>query len=274
MVMWQTDPPAEAQRSAIILIYGDSGVGKTLACIRMPAPVAWVAFEDNALDSVQERGYRPQFAYVRTYEAGLDAIHELRRESEKAIRGGKAPPVRTVVIDSITSTEDRISEELVSHGGKGVVQDTRPEVLSQGGYGVLGGRHRALRESVLAIPGVHRVFLALPKAKTEEGTVAQVLPSISGQQGARFAAYCNWAFYMEAFKAKGGVQRRFHTQHNGLIYAKDRLGILAPEEPADLAAIMTKGRYAAADDKYHLRSGGIGSREESDKDWEGLRNGQ
>ena len=264
--LWSTDPPSETVRVATIMLYGDSGVGKTLACVRMPGPVAWIAFEDGALESVWTRGYRPQHVAIRSYEDGLDAVHDLRRRCETAIRKDDPLPIKTVVIDSITSAEDRITQELVARGGS-VVQDSRPEVLSQGGYGVLGGRHRAVRESVMMIPGVHKVFVALPKTKGDDGKTSSVVPSISGQQGGRFPAYCNWTFYMEAYKMKGGVSRRIHTRHTGVVYAKDRLGVLEEEEPGDLALVMDKGRYTLDGDVYHLRSGGLGTRAESDSDW-------
>ena len=269
--IWSTERAAETSRVASIMLYGDSGVGKTFACVRMPGPVAWVAFEDGALESVWARGYRPMHVSIRSYEDALDAVHDLRRKCEVAIRKGTPLPIRSVVIDSVTSAEDKITQEIVEKGGKGLVQDSRPEVLSQGGYGVLGGRHRAVRDSVMMIPGVHKVFVALPKVKGGgEGEVVAVVPSISGQQGARFPAYCNWTFYMEAYKIKGGIGRRIHTRHTGVVYAKDRLGVLDEEERADLALVMDKGGYTSEADVYHVRNGGLGTRAESDADWAAL----
>ena len=268
----QTNPDTEGDggRKATILIYGDSGVGKTLACIRMPGPIAWIAFEGDALESVWARGYRPEFQKARTYADALDAVYGVKAIAEKAAKKGEASPFATVVLDSITSAEDRIVEELVTRGGKGVVQDSRPEVLSQGGYGVLGGRHRAVREAVLQIPGVHKVFIALPKSKGDDGTVSAVVPSISGQQGARFPAYCNWVLFMEAYKQGGRVKRRLRTRHEGVIFAKDRLGVLASEEDGDLAVMLDKGGYLKPEDRWHTRDAGLGDRAASDRDWQKL----
>ena len=273
MTEWSTEPAAAGEgRCASILLFGQSGVGKSLACVRLPAPVAWIAIENGALESVWARGYRPSHVVVRTYADALDAIFDLRGRIDKALKKGEPLPARSVVLDSITSAEDATTEELVSQGGKGIVQDTRPEVLSQGGYGVLGGRHRAIREAILRIPALHKCFIALPKVQSDDGLNrgGSVVPGISGQQGARFPAYCNWVFYLETYKMQGRVRRRVRTRHEGVIFAKDRLGVLQPEEDAGLALILEKGRFLNGNEQYHLRNGGLGDRAASDRDWQSL----
>jgi len=218
-----------------MLVYGDSGVGKTRLLATMPGPVFVISTERGGMASVAAAGYDVEYVEVESYEEALQAAERVRRALDRARADGGPAPWATVALDGLTALDDLIAAGVARRGGALVGGAGADEMLSPGGYGVLGMQHMAVRERVLRLPGVHVVLTAL--AAERDG---RIVPAVSGKQGARIPAFCQLVLHAQVRRVEGAVRRLLTCRADGRALVKDRYGLLRDQEPMDCRALFRR----------------------------------
>lgn len=236
------------------LIYADPGVGKTHLISTTPVNTVVISFdltgaetlEKNVLvEDLNSRGVDLRVMEARDDREGLQALQLVKNEIEGAIKKGQPLPFQMIVLDGLCALEDSIQRDLITAGGP-YVQNGRPEILSQGGWGALGARHLRVRQAALSIPRVHILFTALERARGDEDTKVTVLDaSLSGQQGRRYKADVSNVLHLEAANTPSGLKTYLVFERSPRLATKarrdDLLGVGRIE--ADLGLIMERMGY-------------------------------
>lgn len=147
-------------RSAIVTLTGDSGVGKTsLACT---FPNAIVIRAEDGLQSIPEDSRPDAFPLLTTPDQLWDQMTALIKEEHK---------YRTVIIDSVTALERLFIQYIVDNDPK------QPKSINQalGGYGAglsaVSAMHQRVRKAAGILnerKGMHVVFVAHADTETIE----------------------------------------------------------------------------------------------------------
>ena len=204
-----------------VLVYGESGVGKTVLCSTAPTPVILSA--EAGLLSL--RKHRITVIQITTIQDLIDAHLWCMNSAE-------AKSYQTVCLDSLSE----IGEVVLSNAKK-LVKDPRQA------YGELIEKMGMLVRSFRDLPGKHVYMSAkLEPMKDEMTGVVKYGPSMPGQKMGPQLPY----FFDEVFRlginklTTGETYRFFQTQPDLQYVAKDRSGALAAVEQPDLSVVFNK----------------------------------
>lgn len=205
-----------------VLVYGESGVGKTVLCATAPAPIILSA-EAGLLS-------------LRKFKIPVIKIETLAdlEEAFKWIKARKqgAETFQTICLDSITEIG-----EVVLANAKLTVKDPRQA------YGELIEKITKQIKQFRDLPNVNVYMSAkMEKSKDELSGMTLFGPSMPGQKMGPAMPY----LFDEVFNlrinqtAEGQKYRALVTQPDLQYVAKDRSGALAAVEPPDLAKVFSK----------------------------------
>ena len=213
---------AERTEFAKVLIYGDSGVGKTVFASTAPRPILWLESEGGTSSIGDKEGI--DVATVQGLETYRDALVYLQ-----ANPGLYA----TVVIDSLSETSAAVLKEIMQHVKKDDV--TRDEFAPQfGEWGRLTGIMREIVRAFRDLP-MHVVITALQREDKDELTgKTKVRPRLSPTLADELPAFMDAVLYYYTATIKGGEV--------------NKEGIEADEEGITIvrnALLKPTGKYAA-----------------------------
>lgn len=207
-----------------VLLYGDSGVGKTTTIATAPGPVLVLDMEGGSLPLA---GKDVDLVKVKS----PDDI----RETLQGVKSGKFE-YRTVALDSITEMYKVIMDEVIRTNPN--VSRAYGDQASQSDYGRATELMRRAIRAFRDLP-VHVVFTALAQDLKDEvdGSVTR-LPSLPGKLAYELAGYVDIVGYVFARPSKDGkeVERGVAVQPQGKVIAKDRSGKLGAVVAPDIAA--------------------------------------
>lgn len=211
----------EALESGVnILVYGDPGVGKTCLCATCEAPIILSA--EAGLLSLRN---------VSIPVIKIETIKDMEAAYEWLSKSNEAKNYRTVCLDSITELSEVVLSNAREH-----LKDGRAaygEVLTQT-INVI--RHfRDLR--------THHTYLVAGKEYVKDETgIARYQPIMPGQKlPVRMPYHLDEVFHLGIEKGKDGKPyRSLRTQPDMKYVCKDRSGVLMPQEPPHLGAIINK----------------------------------
>lgn len=203
-----------------VLVYGQAGAGKTTLIRTLPDPVILSA--EGGLLSLRSENL--PYIEIKTMRDLQEAFLWLR-DSEEAKR------FRSVALDSISEIA-----EVVLGEEKAASKDPRQA------YGNTQDQMTALIRAFRDLPGRHIYFSA--KVEKQLNEVGQLLhsPSMPGQKLGQMLPY----FFDEVFALRvtpdkdGNIGRALMCVSDGIWTAKDRSGVLAQWEPADLGYVINK----------------------------------
>lgn len=226
------DAPAGEIPRHSFCVYGETRSGKTTWAATFPRPLflsdvteaGWESIRNISDDLLFEPGRKPKVF-------GIEAITDITLAMEKAKPLILSGEVRTLVFDSLTFYCDLYLANMAAMQAK---PDNRAL------YGMLGTHLRDLRVKLGSAP-VNVVWLCL--ARPADDTNPAGGPLIPGQQGAKFAAGCNYLIYArrQATKDASGTQENYflHSRPYGQYMAGSRLGVNADKLPSPF-----QGSYA------------------------------
>lgn len=219
---WTTTDKASVAHGVKSLVYGDSGVGKTVLCSTAPNPVILSA--ENGLLSL--RRYSFPVLIIKSLADLIDAYRWLASSAE-------ARQIETACVDSASEIAEVL---LATH--KATEKDPRKA------YGAVQdqmlGAIRAFRD----LPGKHVVITAKMSYEKDEATGAfRYVPSMPGRQlGPQLPYLFDEVFRMGIWEdpATRAKHRYLQTARDLQYDAKDRSGSLEPMEAPNLSAIIQK----------------------------------
>lgn len=218
------------------LVYGNSGLGKTVLCATAPSPVVLSA--ESGLLSLKKKNLErlfgvnnPEICYnvpviqITTVEDLTDAYNWCTTSQE-------AGQFQTVCLDSLSEIG-----ETVLNNAKRQVKDPRQA------YGELIEKMETVIRLFRDLPGKH-VYMAakMEPSKDEMSGVVKYGPSMPGSKlGTKLPYFFDEVFRLGMNKTPQGESYRFLQTQPDLQYeAKDRSGSLAAMEPPHLTQVFNK----------------------------------
>lgn len=207
-----------------MLVYGQSGSGKTSLIRTLPNPIILSA--ESGLLSIADAG----LPYIE-----IDSIDTLREAYLWLTKSDEAKDFESVALDSVSEIG-----EVCLAGEKRTAKDPRQA------YGALADTMGEIIRSFRDLPNRHVYFSAkVEKTQDDMGRILYA-PSMPGSKVGQSLPY----FFDEVLAlriekdAEGIIQRALMCESDGLWQAKDRSGKLDPWEAPDLGAIINKVRGA------------------------------
>lgn len=217
-----TTDKASADQGVKVLVYAESGIGKTTLCATAPAPL--IISAESGLLSL--RKFSIPVITIKTLQDLNDAYNW--------VAAGKqgADQFQTICVDSITEIG-----EVVLAAAKKSVKDPRQA------YGELIEKMLEAIKNFRDLPGKN-VYMAakMERAKDELSGMMLYGPSMPGAKlGPALPYYFDEVFNLRVMQTTDGQKyRALVTQPDMQYVAKDRSGALDPIEPPNLATIFSK----------------------------------
>ena len=204
-----------------VLVYGESGLGKTTLCATAPRPIILSA--ESGLLSLRH----VNLPYIK-----IDNIDDLTEACDWAYNNPQAQQFDTICLDSLTEIA-----EVVLANAKTQVKDVRQA------YGELLDKMMNTVRAFRDLPGKHVYMTAQQMLFKDESTgIVKNLPAMPGSKlGPKLPYHFDEVFQMCIGKTNTGEQYRYlKTQPDFNSVAKDRSGRLDPMEQPHLGNIFAK----------------------------------
>ena len=203
-----------------LLVYGQSGAGKTSLIKTLPKPIVLSA--EGGLLSIQDA----DLPYIE-----ISSMEVLREAYQWLTSSDEATLYQSVALDSISEIA-----EVVLNAEKKATKDPRAA------YGAMQEQMADIIRAFRDLPGRH-VYMSAKLEKTQD-EMGRVLysPSMPGNKTGQSLPY----FFDEVLALRvekdsdGNTQRALMCDSDGLWLAKDRSGKLSAWEAPDLGAVISK----------------------------------
>jgi hypothetical protein len=219
---WTTTDQSSVLNGVKMLVYGESGIGKTVLCGTSPSPVILSA--ENGLLSLAR--YRYPVLVIRSHADLMDAYRWLASSAE-------ASRVETACVDGASE----IAEVLLAQH-KAAEKDPRKAYLAV--QETMLSALRAFRD----LPRLHVLITAKMSYEKDEATGAfKYVPSMPGRQlGPQLPYLFDEVFRMGIWQDPASKQshRFLQTGKDPQYDAKDRSGLLDHMEPPNISAVIRK----------------------------------
>jgi len=241
---WDGELPSAGY--ARLLVFGQTGAGKSTFGATMPGPRFIIAADPNAAIPLHrsfdelprvvtpkgETSRRPAgMATVESFADVMEVVTMLEQE-------GKRRGIQSIVVDSLTSVSELCVYEVL---GKRRGQANENKMTMQD-FGTLFMRLDALRHRLHQLP-MHILWLAGVKRirTTEDPTALRPEgPDLVGQAADRFPANCQASLYIERVLVNAKSSVRVRTQTDNEVIAKDNTGALLQYEVPDAHVLLSK----------------------------------
>lgn len=220
-----------------IIVYGRSGMGKTMLAATCPAPII-ISAERGLLSLKRENIQRvwgpdrPDIAYDIPVIV-VDSLDTLVEAQKWFLTDPQAQHFQTIVMDSITE----IAEKVLQNAKKGV-KDPRQA------YGVLLEQMTQVIKEFRDMQGKHVVMIAKEERVKDEGTgLTLAQPAMPGQKMGPAAPYLTDEVFQIGVQRTPGTNesyRYLRTQPDFSADAKDRSGALSELEFPHIGMIIQK----------------------------------
>lgn len=203
-----------------LLVYGNSGSGKTSLIPTLPSPIVLSA--EGGLLSIADADV--PFIEVNSYETLMEAYRWITQSDE-------SKHFESIALDSISEIA-----EVVLNYEKKIAKDPRQA------YGAMQEQMTDLIRAFRDVPGKHVYFTAKCEKATDETGRLLFAPSMPGNKtGQQLPYFFDEVLALRVEKDAAGVaQRALMCDSDGIWLAKDRSGKLAAWEAPDLGAIIKK----------------------------------
>lgn len=246
-----------ALQTLAVLVYGDSGIGKTTS---LKTLISNPTMEDKVILAVSERSTTPlrgsNFQTVlllekwpdvqELYSAFLapDALED--KELAEAVKR-----CRVLAIDSLSEISDICMKHIIGVDRKQLVKERTggkaetPEnvyadLMTLEDYGLYRNRMLGFISAFCHLPVNLVATCSSGWSKDKDGGDTLRTPGLAGKSARECAAYFDLVLYMTDQGTGTEPRRVWQTYNNGRILAKDASGKLNPFEPTDWTALFSK----------------------------------
>jgi hypothetical protein len=212
---------AAALNGVKVIVYGESGAGKTRMIATAPTPV--IISNESGLLVLKD--YQIPVMEIAT-------ISDLQEAYAWCSSSHEANNFETICMDSISEMAEVILANALAQ-----VKDPRQA------YGEVVEKMNATVRAFRDLRGKNVYMAAKMQALTDEGTgLTRFGPSMPGKRlGPGLPYFFDEVFYLGVMKDEAGVKHRYlQTQLSPTHVAKDRSGVLAEFEAANLSHIINK----------------------------------
>lgn len=235
-IEWTTTGRTNVAAAVKVLVYGDSGMGKTLLCATAPAPL--IISSEAGLLVLNKKNLEKLFGVGNpaiSYDIPvikINTVQDLTDAHAWLTTSAEAKQFGTVCIDSISEIA-----EVVLNNAKRQVKDPRQA------YGELIEKMESVIRAYRDIPNKHVYMSAkLEPMKDELTGIVKYGPSMPGAKlGQKLPYFFDEVFRLGVNKDQTGASFRFlQTSADLQNMAKDRSGALDVMEPPHLAHVFNK----------------------------------
>lgn len=227
----------------LMLIYGDSGAGKThFAC--QADDVVVVLAEPQGFATIHDAN--PKATIVGSLNEAIGhprckSFQEIRTFFEAAANGKLPKWVKTIVIDSLTEVQQLMIDEIVkkkrlampqvvAKPGEEKPKGPAPEMTKQD-WGTLSVNFRNFMRTLRGLP-YNIICLALPEQDVDEETGKRtIVPKLSGGMKTAIPAYFNIVGYIYKQMTLAGMQRAVMLDSDSRYLTKSYGGLTGVVEP-------------------------------------------
>lgn len=224
------------------MIYGGSGVGKTVFAASAPGPIEIWDFDHKASSIVSHFKRTGQTAKLDTIDVHQFANLEKDKRIpawearslaiEKCVREKQPLPFKTLVLDSLTTFAHYILEDYIWRSQRGIKRNPI-DMPAQQDYGLLDKHLTRIITGILALE-CNIIFIGHEYAEKDEATgVISKKPLMSGKFADKIAIYFEEVY---ACQQKSDGKRVFLTQPSSGYIARTQRG-LAKEVPMEWAEV-------------------------------------
>lgn len=223
-----------AAQGVKMLVYGDSGMGKTVLCATMPRPVLLSA-ESGVLSLAQKNleklfGVNQPWVTYNMPIIQIRSVNDLSEAYDWLTRSAEAKGFDSICLDSLSE----IAEQVLNNA-KRQVKDPRQA------YGELIEKMETSIRAYRDVQGKHVLMSAkMEPMKNELTGVVTYGPSMPGAKlGPKLPYFFDEVFRLGVSKDNAGTPFRFLQTQPDLQYtAKDRSGSLQPMEQPIMASVL------------------------------------
>lgn len=225
-----------------LLLYGESGSGKTHFALTAPNP--FVIDTDRGLATALKMGVKPRFVSL----SKDDQVYRITKDILLSARDGIGPfkdnPPGAVIIDSVTQLAEALLWEVMTKpiNSKIAIKDPTSDKAEFDHWAALQNRMKELLDITKDLP-CHVIGTAGIKRDQDEvfgGWVIQ--PDISGGMRNRIAHYFDEFFYMEPTGEGDKLKYITYTTKHRYSAAKSRTGRPAKLENASFKDLVEGGK--------------------------------
>ena len=226
------------QNALKILVYGESGAGKTSLAKTIKEPMLIISAEAGLLPLRKEK--IDVFDITKADDGSIvpkeERIKRVQDVYKFLLTDEAQKKYKWIYIDSLSELSQNLIESLY------VEFPERNQTLPM--YGELNKRTRSLVKAFRDLPHYSVVFTALSEVDKDENGVRIMQPTLIGKFATQLPALLDEVFFLHSEKNEetGDVKRVLVTQKTDRLVAKDRSGSLDRIEAADLGLIAKKIR--------------------------------
>lgn len=212
-------PATETKESINALVYGPSGVGKTVfaGSGKDQGKKDLLLAVEHGTVSAARQGSKVNVLPINSWDEFAAAVEEVCDDPEK---------FDWVIIDSLTKLQDLIWSDIIDKA-VGANPSRSPYKRELQEYGEAQLRLRAVIER-LNNSDANVIYTALAVLATDEESNEFQSPSIHGQKGDLSAWVCaqmDLVVYMSVVRSKDQLIRKFTFNKTPEVFAKDRFGV-------------------------------------------------
>jgi hypothetical protein len=195
---------------SMMLIYGDSGVGKSVSIIQTsPDPIVYIMAEPRSVNKMLAAADRPNVKIKFGFYEGWDDIMEFCCNEEN-FKGAK-----TIVLDSLTHlmsiglSDEILEESYDAMDKKKIEKDLTMRVkMSQEGYGTLSGQMLRLTNALSKLSQAGHIVICI--ARTEQSPKfdrsLSAAPALKGKEYVKYlAGFMDFMAYCEQRVVDGKI---------------------------------------------------------------------
>lgn len=204
-----------------VLVYGDSGVGKTtlLASAAAVSDTSPVLLIDIEFGSTSTREF-PNLHIVRpsSFKEIIDILNALKKDN----------PYKTVIVDSLTEMQRLGTESVMRRTAKKAREKGDDKDPDHPDWGDWTKSHNLFRRTVRAYRDLNcnTLFTALAKTDTTRPKHPKAKPNLNGIMADEIAASLDIVLYLEKQEIDGQIRRVAHADGPEDIVTKDRFSAL------------------------------------------------